>query len=208
MSETEPIKNQPTPDTPLNEKLHLQNANAVMWTLFAVLLGALIYLGAKMISMPYVAVGFFTLGLVPALAVVAAVGAIRGPITGFLTGYIGELLVNIILNGEIVAFTLYGVAFGVLGLVAGLPSYDFTRGRSLAKLSILCAIGMIFAALLTTVIGLYVERVAFLVAIGFQLLKLLTLGLPSVILLTPLFARVWLIISTRVIKSTQSTNRI
>lgn len=198
MSETEPIETQTTPNKSMKDKLHLQNTNAIIWTLLAVLFGAVLYMGAEVIPMPFLAVGFFTLGFAPALALVAAVGAVRGPLAGFLVGYFGEQLASIYLSGGIVAFSLYGVAFGVLGLIAGLPSYDFTSGRSLAKLSILSAIGLVFAALITTVVGLFVEQVAVLVAIGLQLLPLLTIGLPTVMLLTPLFARFWYILKEHV----------
>ncbi|MHA2395432.1 MAG: hypothetical protein ACXAC0_01905 [Candidatus Thorarchaeota archaeon] len=185
-------------DTSMKEKLHIHDTNAIMWTLLASLIGAGIYLIADVIPMPYIAVGLIPFGLAPALAVVAVVGAIRGPIAGFLTGYIGELIVSVFLTGGIVSYTLYGVAFGALGLVSGLPNYDFASGRSLAKLSILSVIGLIFTALITAVIGLFVEHVATLVAIGFQLLPLLTIGLPTVILLTPLFARFWDIVSVKI----------
>ena len=105
--------------------------------------------------------------------------------------YIGALLANLTLNGEIVALTLYGLAIGVLGLVVGLGNYDITNGRSLVKMSIMSVVGLVFTALLTAVVGIFVEGVATLVVIAFQLLQILTLGLPSVILLTPLFARIW-----------------
>ena len=198
MSETEPIESETAPGKSIKEKLHLQNSMAIMYTLLAVLFGAVIYMFFEVIPMPTLAVGFFTLGLAPALAVIATVGAIRGPLAGFLAGYIGELLASIFLSGGIIAFSLYGVAFGFLGLIAGLPTYDFASGRSLAKLSILSLIGLIFAALITTVIGLFVEQIAVLVAIGLQLLPLLTIGLPSVILLPPLFARFWDIVSDKI----------
>jgi energy-coupling factor transport system substrate-specific component len=185
-------------DRSIREKLYLHDTYAAMWTILTALIGAGIYLITKVIPMPYLAIGLFPLGLAPALALVAVVGAIRGPIAGFLTGYIGEFIVNIFLTGGIVAFSLYGVAFGTLGLVSGLPSYDFTSGRSLAKLSILSVIGLIFTALITAITGLFVEHVATLVAIGFQLLPLLTIGLPTVILLTPLFARLWSIVSVKI----------
>ncbi|MCJ7817597.1 MAG: hypothetical protein MUP60_01995, partial [Candidatus Thorarchaeota archaeon] len=198
MSETEPIETQTTPNKSMKDKLHLQNTNAIIWTLLAVLFGAVLYMSAEVIQMPFLAVGFFPLGFAPALALVATVGAIRGPLAGFLVGYFGEQLASIYLSGGIMAFSLYGVAFGVLGFIAGLPSYDFTSGRSLAKLSILSAIGLIFAALIVTIIGLYVEHVAVLVAIGLQLLPLLTIGIPTVILLTPLFVRFWNIVSVKI----------
>jgi energy-coupling factor transport system substrate-specific component len=184
-------------ETSMKEKLGIQDTNAIIWTLLAALIGSGLYLIADLIPMPYLAVSLFSFGLAPALAIIALVGAIRGPIAGFLTGYIGELIVAMFLTGGIVSFTLYGVAFGALGLVSGIPSYDFTSGRSLAKLSILSVIGLVFTALITVIIGLFVEHVATLVAIGFQLLSLLTIGLPTVILLTPLFARFWEIIRVR-----------
>lgn len=198
MSETEPIQSETTPDKSWMEKLHLQNAYAAMWTLLVVLFGAVLYMFFEVIPMPTLAVGFFSLGFAPALAVIATVGAIRGPIAGFLAGYIGEQLASIFLSGGIVAFSMYGVAIGFLGLIVGLLTYDFTSGRSLAKLSILSAIGLIFAALITTVVGLFVEQVAVLVAIGLQLLPMLTIGLPTVMLLTPLFARLWYILKEHV----------
>ena len=185
-------------DTSMKEKLHIHDTDAIVWTLLAALVGAGIYLLTKVIPLPYLAIGLLPLGLAPALAVVAAMGAIRGPIAGFLTGYIGELIVNIFSTGGIVTFTLYGIAFGALGLVSGIPSYDFTSGRSLAKMSVVSVVGLIFTALLTAVIGLFVEQVATLVAIGFQLLPLLTVGLPTVILLTPLFVKLWDIVSVKI----------
>ncbi|MHA2353226.1 MAG: hypothetical protein ACXABX_08915 [Candidatus Thorarchaeota archaeon] len=198
MSETEPIESETTSKKSVREKLHLQNANASMWTTLAVLVGAAIYMVTEVAPMPYLALGLFTLGFAPALAVIATIGAIRGPIAGFLAGYIGELTTSTFLTEGIVTFSLYGVAIGMIGLITGLSSYDFASGRSLAKLSILSVIGLIFTALITTVIGLFVEQVASLVAIGFQLLPLMTIGLPTVILLTPLFARFWDIVSVKI----------
>jgi energy-coupling factor transport system substrate-specific component len=198
MSEERIIDSGKGSDRSMREKLRNHDTHAIVLTLLAALVGAGIYLITEVIPMPYIAVGLFPLGLAPALAVVAVVGAIRGPIAGFLTGYIGELIVDIFLTGGILTFTLYGVAFGALGLISGLPSYDFTSGRSLAKLSTLSVIGLVFTALITAMIGLFVEHVASLVAIGFQLLPILTIGLPTVILLTPLFAYFWNIVSVKI----------
>jgi len=203
MSESETIATQDTPNRTLLEKLQIQSSNVLLLTLIASFLGATIYLVFEMIPMPYLAVGLFTFGLVPSLSVIAAVGAIRGPIAGLLTGYVGGLLANIILNGEIVALTLYGLALGVMGFIVGFANYDFTKGRSLAKLSVLSAVGLLFTILLTVVIGLFVVQVATLVALGFQLLPLLTLGLPTVIVLTPLFARFWQILESQIILARQ-----
>ena len=163
----------------------------VLRTILISIIAALFFLVLDLIQWPYTVIGLFRLGLAPALAVVALIGAIKGPLAGFLTGYIGKMLSDFVLSGAIVAFTLYGFAIGFLGLVVGLASYDLTSGRSLVKMSVLSAIGLVFTALLTVVFGLFVEGIASIVSIGFQLLPMLTVGLPTVVLLTPLFARIW-----------------
>ncbi len=191
MSETEITESPEIPGLSLREKLKIQNRNAILQTIIVAVFGALLYLVLEMIPMPYLGVSIIPLGLVPSLALVATIGAIRGPVAGLLTGYIGVLLANLILNGAIAALTLYGFAIGVLGFIVGIGKYDITNGRSLIKLSIMSAIGLGFTALLTVVIGIFVEGVATLAVIAFQLLPILSLGLPSVILLTPLFARLW-----------------
>jgi hypothetical protein len=90
------------------------------------------------------------------------------------------------------------VAYGVLGFIVGLAFYDFSNGRSLGKLSILATTGLVFTGLLLVVIGMFVEGTAVLAGIGFILLPLLTTGMPSVILITPVLARIWLEIEQRV----------
>jgi uncharacterized membrane protein len=141
--------------------------------------------------MPYVMFSLFKVGLLPALAVIAAVGAIRGPLAGLLTGYLGVLLFDLVFYGVIVTFTLPALAYGTLGFVVGLASYDLSNGRSLVKLSVLSMVGMIFTVLIVVAIGITIEGYATLVAIGFVMLPIITMGLPSVFIITPLFARVW-----------------
>jgi len=68
----------------------------------------------------------------------------------------------------------------------------------LVKMSILSVIGLVFTVLLTVVVGLTVEVYADLVVLGFVMLPLLTVGIPSVFLLTPLFARLWYAVMSEV----------
>jgi uncharacterized membrane protein len=179
-------------DTPSESKHSLfKKPENILETILVSIIGGLLFVLLDIIWWPHTTIGFFKLGFAPALALVAAVGAVRGSLAGFLTGYFGKLLSDMILSGGIVSFTLYGVAVGFLGLVVGFASYDLMQGRSLAKLSIMSAVGLVFNALLTVVFGLFVEGVAAIVAIGFQLIPILTVGLPTVILLSPLFARIW-----------------
>jgi uncharacterized membrane protein len=185
-------------ETPVESKTsRIKRPENALRTILVSLVAALVFMVLDVVQWPYTSIGLFKLGFAPALALVASVGAVRGPLTGFLTGYIGKLLSDIVLSGSVVAFTLYGLAIGVLGLIVGIASYDLAKGRSLIKLSIMSAIGLVFTALLTVVFGLFVEGVASLVSIGFQLLPLLTVGLPTVILLTPLFARIWHFVVSR-----------
>ncbi|MHA1908882.1 MAG: hypothetical protein ACW98Y_16390 [Candidatus Thorarchaeota archaeon] len=191
MSESEVVESPEIPVETMEEKLMIPNRDTILRTIGIAIFGAILYLVLEMIPMPYLTIWLVPLGLVPSLAIVSTIGAIRGPLAGLLTGYIGVLLFDFILNGTIVAFTLYGLAIGVLGLIVGIGNYDFNSGRSLAKLSVMSTIGLVFTALLTAVFGIFVEGVATLVVIAFQLLPILTLGLPSVILLTPLFVKLW-----------------
>ena len=184
-------------ETPVESKTsRIKRPENVLRTILFSIIGALLFMVLDVVQWPYTSIDLFKLGFAPALALVASVGAVRGPLTGFLTGYIGKILSDIVLSGGVVAFTLYGFAIGFLGLVVGLASYDLTSGRSLAKMSVLSAIGLVFTALLTVVVGLFVEDLASIVSIGFQLLPMLTVGIPTVILLTPLFTRIWQFITS------------
>jgi hypothetical protein len=175
----------------MKERLHIQTSKEILVTILTVLLGVAIYLLLMWIQWPFIMVDLFMFGLLPPIAIIAVVGAIRGPIAGFLVGYLGELVYGFLTYGVIVTSTLPALAYGVLGLIVGMARYDLSNGRSLAKLAILSTIGFVFTALLATVFGLMVEGAATLAVIGFVMLPLITVGLPSVMLLTPVFARGW-----------------
>ncbi len=189
MSEESQIESSPQQEKTVLERLNIQNGQMVLWTIIYSLLGAVLFMLIAIIDMPYTMVGLFMFGFAPALAIIAVAGAIRGPIAGLLTGYLGVLLHDFIFYGAVVTFTLPALAYGVLGFVAGLASYDFTSGRSLVKLSILSTIGMVFTTLLVVVFGMMIESYATLVALCYVMLPLLTVGIPSVLLITPIFAR-------------------
>ncbi len=191
MSEEVSIESAEISKQSLAEKLQFQSSEAASRTLAISIIGAFFFLIFESIPWPYSAMGLFPLGFIPSLALVASVGAMRGSLAGFLTGYLGTLVFDLVQNGALIAFTLYGVAIGALGLIVGMASYNLPTGRSLGKLSIMSLIGLVFTALLTVVFGLFVEGLASLVAIAFQLIPLLTKGIPTVVLLTPLIARLW-----------------
>ena len=189
------------PEAPIKpsrrDRLHMQNRRAAIWTVLYGFLGGFVFMVFSMIPTPFTMVSIIRFGFIPALAIIGLVGAIRGPIAGLLTGYIGTILADFILEGVIVTMTLPAFAYGVMGLIVGLASYDLANGRSLAKLSILSVVGFVFAALLLVVIGLLVEGYAVLVGIAFVLLPNLTSGIPSVLLLTPVLGRIWQYLTQR-----------
>ena len=175
------------------DKFQINGVMMLIWTIIYSLIGAglVVLLSWPVIPKPYLMVDLFKFGLLPIISIIAVAGAIRGPIAGFLTGFLGVVISDLLFYGAIVTMTLPAMAYGVLGFIVGLASYDFTNGRSLGKLSVLSAIGMVFTTLLIVVFGLMVEVYATMAAIGFVMLPLMTLGLPTAILLTPVLARLW-----------------
>lgn len=173
------------------ETLRIQSYDMRIWTFLYSFLGAGLFVVVSIIPMPFIMMGLLKFGFAPAWAIIAVVGAIRGPLAGFITGYLGQLVYDFVVNGIIVTMTLPAMAWGILGVVVGLTSYDFTNGRSLAKLSILALVGIVITTLLVVVIGLLIETYSILVALGFVLLPMLTVGIPTVVLLTPIYARLW-----------------
>lgn len=179
------------------ERLYLQDGKNIVWTLLIALVGTGFFVLLYMIPMPYTVMGMFKFGLIPALAIIPVVAAIRGPITGFITGYLGIVLYDLVIMGAVVTMTLPAIGYGVLGLVVGLATYELDNGRSLVKLSILSAVGFVFTILIVVVVGLTVESLATLVVLGFVMLPLATMGVPSVLLITPLFASLWHLIMSK-----------
>jgi hypothetical protein len=182
------------------DKFQINGLMMLIWTIIYSLIGVglVVLLMWPAIPQPYYMISLFKFGLLPIVAVIAVAGAIRGPIAGFLTGYLGVVISDLLFFGAVVTMTLPAMAYGVLGFIAGLASYDFANGRSLGKLSVLSAIGMVFTTLLIVVIGLMVEVYSTMAAIGFVMLPLITLGLPTVILLTPVLARIWHLFMSKV----------
>ncbi|TXT56708.1 MAG: membrane protein of unknown function [Candidatus Thorarchaeota archaeon] len=178
-------------------RFHVENYEMLTWTIVFGIIGALLVTFLMLIPFPYVMVTLFKFGLVLPLAFIALVGAIRGPIAGMLSGYLGMLLYDLVASGAFVGFTLPAASYGVLGFIVGLGVYDFENGRSLGKLSILATVGLLFTSLLILLLALTIQDYAVLAAIGFVFLPLLTTGLPSVIILTPVLARIWFMIMNR-----------
>jgi energy-coupling factor transport system substrate-specific component len=183
------------------DRLNIDSRKEAAVTLATAAIGVVLYVILTAVPWPYTMVSLFKLGVLPSLAIISTVGAIRGPIAGFLTGYVGEVLTGLLLHGTILLGTATAAAFGVCGLIVGILSYDFGRGKSLGKLSFMSAFGFVLTTLLVTVLSLFVEVTAPMAAIGFLLLPYLTVGLPTMILFTPVYARIWHLFMRRFLPS-------
>jgi uncharacterized membrane protein len=182
----------------LRKQLRMESSNAIIITVVFGLIGALLFALVYVIPMPFVMVSLLKFSLIPALAIIAVIGAIRGPLAGFLTGYLGLVVHDFVFFNTILTYTLPAVAYGIFGLIVGIATYDLDRGKSLGKLSIVSAIGLIFAAFILVIINLYVDQHSILVALGFTLLPHLTAGLPTVVFVTPILARIWAILASKI----------
>ncbi len=184
----------------VTETLRLDRAD-LPHTILLALGGTLLYLLVRLLPSPFFMVGILKVGLLPALSIIALFGALRGPVVGFFTGYLGELAYSLLVYGTVVTWSLDAAALGVIGLIVGMSTYDFTNGRSLLKLSVISTVGFAFTLLLLTIIALKVEVYSVLVAIGFEVLPLLTTGLPTLLFLTPVLARILYALSESFMRS-------
>jgi len=187
----------------LLHKFQIENLKMILLTLIYSFIGIGIFLLIALIPMPYTVFSVFTFGLAPTTAIITLLGAIRGPIAGFLTGYLGTLFKDLLFYSTIVQMTLPNLAYGIMGVIVGLSTYELSNGRSLIKLSILSVIGFILTVVIVGISGIIFEEISTLVETAFVVLPLLTVGIPSVILLTPLFARLWHLIISKVSPSTR-----
>ncbi len=174
-----------------SQRLYIQSGPLLAWTIAYSLLGAALYVLVSLIPMPYTLISLFKFGIVPATAIIGVAGVIRGPVAGFLTGYLGTIIYDLISAGGIVTMTLPAAAWGILGLIVGLFSYDFTRGRSLAKLAVVSVVANLATMLILLLVGLRIEVFPTLAIIVFFMIPMLTAGIPSIFLLSPIYARIW-----------------
>ncbi|MHA2004941.1 MAG: hypothetical protein ACW975_11080, partial [Candidatus Thorarchaeota archaeon] len=173
------------------EKFQMENPKMILWTLIYAIIGTILYVGVALIPMPYLAEELMLFGLLPALVIIALVGAIRGPIAGFLVGYLGEVLYGLIAYNVVVSLTIPAMAYGVLGFVVGLKTYDFTNGSSLLRLSILSMVGYVFTILLVVVNGIVIEVYSLDAGLLYIMLPMITMGIPTLLFMTPVAARIW-----------------
>jgi len=179
----------------LSEKFQINSAKSFLITILYSFITIGLYLLFSLIPQLYTVVGLFRFGLILPLVLIPTIGAIRGPLAGFITGYIGTLLTDLVLYRVVLVFTIPYIPFGLLGFIVGFANYQLNNGKSLVKLAIFSTLTFLLSILLSTAISLTLQNVSLLVVVAFATLPLLTMGLPSIFLLTPLYCRLWYIIA-------------
>ena len=179
----------------LLKKFQIQSLKDVLITVLYSLTAIVCYLLLSLLPQPFTMVGLLKFGIIPTLAIIPMLGAIRGPLAGLVTGYLGPLLADLIFNQTVLAFTTPYLLFGILGFLVGLARYQLKNGKSLAKLAILSTLAFFLSVILLTVIALTIQQTSLLVVLGYVTLPHLTMGIPSVFLLTPLYSRLWHFVS-------------
>jgi uncharacterized membrane protein len=179
----------------LLEKLQIQSSKALLITLLYSGIAIVIFLLMSLIPQPFIMNGLFKFGLILPLALIPTIAAIRGPLAGFITGYIGTFLFDLVVYRVILLVTIPYLPYGLLGLLIGLANYQINNGKSLAKLAIISTLVFLLSVLLLTIIGLTMQGISILVFLGFVVLPLLSMGIPSIFLLTPLYSRLWHILA-------------
>ncbi len=185
----------------LLEKLQIQSSKALMITLLYSGIAIVIFLLMSLIPQPFIMNGLFKFGLILPLALIPTIAAIRGPLAGFITGYIGTFLFDLVVYRVILLVTIPYLPYGLLGFLIGLANYQINNGKSLAKLAIISTLVFLLSVLLLTIIGLTMQGISILVFLGFVLLPLLGMGIPSIFLLTPLYSRLWHILAYNIYPS-------
>jgi uncharacterized membrane protein len=179
----------------LLEKLQIQSSKALLITLLYSSIAIVIFLLMSLIPQPFIMNGLFKFGLILPLALIPTIAAIRGPLAGFITGYIGTFLFDLVVYRVILLVTIPYLPYGLLGLLIGLANYQINNGKSLAKLAIISTLVFLLSVLLLTIIGLTMQGISILEFLGFVVLPLLSMGIPSIFLLTPLYSRLWHILA-------------
>ena len=179
----------------LLEKLQIQSSKALLITLLYSGIAIVIFLLMSLIPQPFIMNGLFKFGLILPLALIPTIAAIRGPLAGFITGYIGTFLFDFLVFRVILLVTIPYLPYGLLGFLIGLANYEINNGKSLAKLAIISTLVFLLSVLLLTIIGLTMQGISILVFLGFVVLPLLSMGIPSIFLLTPLYSRLWHILA-------------
>ncbi|MHA1472288.1 MAG: hypothetical protein ACTSQW_04230 [Promethearchaeota archaeon] len=195
MSEQKIKKMKKTSAKFLLEKFQIQSSKTLLITILYSTIAIVIYLLTSLIPQPFIVIGLFKFGLILPVALIPTIAAIRGPLAGFLTGYFGTLLFDLVFFRVILFMTVPYLPYGLLGLLIGLASYKIDDGKSLAKLAIISTLTFLLSVLLLTVIGLTLQGISVLVLLGFVVIPLIGMGIPSVLLLTPLYSRLWHILA-------------
>lgn len=179
----------------LKSILRLDSEGYMKTLLFGFVLGFNFYLILSFIELPsFIVAGMLTIQINPSMIVIPIVAVFTGPLGGFFVGLIGSLVSDILISHQIVALGAINFAFGLLGLIVGLPAYNsedgLENGRNLAKFALFILFGWFCLVILYLLSLLVIANQSFEGALLYSFLPFFSISFISLILISPAVARI------------------
>jgi len=170
--------------------LRVESRESVMRTLVGAIAGIVSYVILNLVSLPdYKLMGLVTVRIDLALLVIPLAAAFLGPLAGFLVGLFGTLGVDVLLAQQIVAFGAVDLAYGVLGLIIGIPHYTqrdgFLKSRTLGKLILVSLTGFLVMVLVYLVGLIVIAGQNILPTMLFNFLRFFSVSLITLVIVAP-----------------------
>lgn len=173
--------------------LRLQTRGSVLRTILGILIGVAAYILLYQLVLPgYRLMSMITVQFNLAILVIPVVAAFFGPLAGFLVGVLGSAGADALFTQQIIAFGLINVAYGLLGFVAGIPSYKkgFSSGRTLGKLILFTMCGLLVMAVVYLAALIVVAGQNLLPTLLYNFLPFISVSFITLFLMSPVAVRI------------------
>lgn len=173
--------------------LRLQTRGRALRTILGIIIGVAAYILLYQLVLPsYKLMSLITVQFNPAILVIPVVAAFCGPLAGFLVGLLGSAGADALFTQQIIALGLINIAYGLLGLVAGSPSYGrgFSSGRTLGKLVLFTIAGLLVMAVVYLAALIVVAGQNLLPTLLYNFLPFVSVSFITLFLMTPVAVRI------------------
>jgi uncharacterized membrane protein len=186
--------------------LRLQPQGRAKRTLVGIIIGVAAYLLLYQLVLPsYKLMSLITVQFNLAILAIPVVAAFCGPLAGFLVGVLGSAGADALLTQQFIALGLVNISYGLLGFIAGLPSYDrgFSSGRTLGKLVMFTIAGLFLMAVVYLTALIVVAGQNFLPSLLYNFLPFISVSFITLFLMTPISVRIIDILASNIRKRAQ-----
>ena len=164
------------------------DSNAILqWTIGGSLIGILLYIGLKGVVLPkFVLGGILTIQIDLPIIIITTIAAFCGPLAGFTVGFFGSISTDLLFSGQIIAFGVINIIFGLVGFIVGLPTYSrFTDGKNLFRFILMSLLAFTVAIILYLVLLFGIAEQSFEGALLDNFLPFFSTSFISLILIAP-----------------------